>query len=326
MNKKEYNIQELNRILPDDAIIKSKLTENVFFDNISPVLEANEKSLVWIHPSQKDKQDLIENTCAKVIICDDSLDISNLTSSKCFIVVENPRLVFIEIVKEFFVPKQTYGIHPCATIHPEAKIHDQVSIGANTYIGKCTIKKGTVIFGNCHIHDKTEIGKNVTIYAGAVIGSDGFGYARKHNGTLEKFPHFGGVVIKDNVEIGANTCIDRGTLGNTIIEDGVKIDNLVHIAHNVEVGANSVIIASSVIGGSTKIGENAWLALSVTVRHSIKIGKNSILGMGAVLTKDLPDNETWMGHPARPISSFLKNKHGKNSHTRLNTIKWNKGR
>jgi len=118
---------------------------------------------------------------------------------------------------------------------------------------------------------------------------------------LERFPHIGGVQIEDDVEIGANTCIDRGTLGNTRIRKGAKIDNLVHIAHNVDVGENTAIIANAMIAGSTKIGANTWIAPSACLRDAINIGKDATVGLAALVTKDIPDGELWAGFPARKI-------------------------
>jgi len=139
------------------------------------------------------------------------------------------------------------------------------------------------------------------IHAGAVIGSDGFGYTRNEEGLVEKFPHMGGVVIEDDVEIGANTCIDRGALGNTFIGRSVKIDNLVHIAHNVVIEENSFIIANAMIAGSVQIGKNAWIAPSASVLQQLKIGDNALVGVGSVIRENVPANETWAGVPARKI-------------------------
>ena len=119
---------------------------------------------------------------------------------------------------------------------------------------------------------------------------------------LEKFPHIGTVIIEDDVEIGSNTCIDRGTLGDTIIGEGVRIDNLVHISHNVEIGRHSAVIANAMVGGGTKIGELSWVAPSSSVRDRLEIGDNSVIGLASVVTKDISPNKTVMGSPAREQS------------------------
>jgi UDP-3-O-[3-hydroxymyristoyl] glucosamine N-acyltransferase len=135
-------------------------------------------------------------------------------------------------------------------------------------------------------------------------GPVGFGYSRNEKGELEKFPHLGGVVIEDDVDIGSNTSIDRGTLGNTLIRQGAKIDNLVHIAHNVVVGKHAAVIAHAMIGGSTVIGDYGWVAPSAALMNGIAIGTYATVGLGAVVTKDIPADETWAGIPARPLKEF----------------------
>lgn len=279
-----------------------------YFNNVPPAELVNEESLDWINPIKKNKLEYLLNSKARVIICDKSLNIPReLQSTKCLILVENPKLTFLRIASTFSLPKAKYGIHPTATIHPAAKVSDKCYIGPYSYIGKSTVGDETIIYGHCHIYDQATIGSHVTIHAGTVIGADGFGYQRNEKGVFEKFPHIGGVVIKDYVEIGANTCIDRGALGNTIIEEGVKIDNLVHIAHNVRVGKHTAIIANTMIGGSTSIGEYSWIAPSVCIRDQLVIGNKVTVGMGSIVTKNIPNGETWLGAPAKPIAVSLDN-------------------
>ena len=149
--------------------------------------------------------------------------------------------------------------------------------------------------------DKSKIikGKNVQIGDNCSIGNDGFQYIKDVDGSLIKFPHFGNVILEDDVEIANNTCIDRGALSNTIIRRGVKIDNLVHIAHNVEIGENTQVIALSMIEGSVKIGKNCWISPSSCIKNKIMIGDNVIIGMGAVVIKDVESNSVMIGNPAK---------------------------
>jgi UDP-3-O-[3-hydroxymyristoyl] glucosamine N-acyltransferase len=301
---KNYNFSDFSSLLGNSYKVFGN--QEVLFSNAKTISDADEQSIIWIGNKIENKEDLVLNTKASVIICDNSFLSQKYAGNKCLVLVENPRLVFLRIVEKLFVEKPTFGIHPTAYVHPEAIIHQNTFVGAFTYIGKSQIDEGTYIYGNCYLYDNITIGKNVIIHAGTVIGADGFGYQKNEFGELEKFPHIGGVVIEDNVEIGANTCIDKGTLGNTHIKKGAKIDNLVHIAHNVVIGENSAVIALSLVGGSTEIGNNAWIAPCVTIRDGIKIGQNATLGMGAVVTKSIPDNEVWAGSPAKPIEELKK--------------------
>ena len=244
----------------------------------------------------------IQDTKAGVVICDRS----SMDNSKTYIIVRNPRLSFLRLVQAFFAKPRPGGIHPSAIIDPRAKIHPDVYIGPFAYVGECEIDAGTVVYGHVHLYSKTRIGRNVTIHAGTVIGADGFGYERNEAGKLEKFPHLGGVVIEDNVEIGANVCIDRGTLGDTLICEGAKIDNLVHVAHNVVVGRHAAVIAQVMVGGSTRISDYVWIAPSACLRDGISIGRGAKVGMGALVTKDVENETTVMGSPARPAEEFKR--------------------
>jgi UDP-3-O-[3-hydroxymyristoyl] glucosamine N-acyltransferase len=277
-----------------------------FIINVKPINQADENSLVWLKPNAKNPLQLLQNTNAKFIICNSECEnFTKLLDNKTLIIVENPRLAFLRVIEKYFSKKLTNSIHPSAIIHPKAKIHPNCCIGPNTYIGECFIDEGTVLYGNNYIYDGVIIGKNVIIHAGTVIGSDGFGYERNEKNEFEKFPHIGGVLIENNVEIGSNSSIDRGVIGNTIIGEGAKIDNLVHIAHNVEIGKHTVVIAHAMIAGSVTIGDYSWIAPSVSIMNGIKIGNNVTIGMSALVTKNINDNETWLGVPAKPLDEYI---------------------
>ncbi len=301
MNKR-YTLDDITSVLKTGFTVLGD-TSKKYFTNVKPIYEANEESLVWINPK---KNIDVAKTRAGIVICDESLQPgAELLATKCFIVVGNPKLAFLRLVEKYFVAPPAFGIHPSAAVHPEAKIHPKTYIGPFTYVGKCTIGEGTIVYGHCHLYDNVEIGRNVVIHAGTIIGADGFGYSRNEEGKLEKFPHIGGVVIEDEVEIGANTCIDRGTLGNTIIRESAKIDNLVHIAHNCVIGKHSAVIADAMIGGSTIIGDYGWVAPSAALMNGLAIGARATIGLGAVVTKNVPDGETWAGVPAQPLKDFV---------------------
>lgn len=268
--------------------------------NIKPIFEADEFSLCWLSPDRKDKDVLISQTKASTIVLGKDERFSP-RDSQLFIKVANPKLFYIKILHNLILAPKKHAIHSSAIIHPNAKIHPEVTIGPYSVIGECEIGEGSVIDSHCKIGDRCRIGRHVQVSTGVVIGNDGFGYVSDEEGTKIKFPHLGGVIIEDYVEIGANTCIDRGTLGNTIIREHAKIDNLVHIAHNVEIGRNTLVIANAMIGGSASIGENAWIAPSVTIRDTMTVGKNTLVGLAALVTKNIPDGETWAGFPAKKI-------------------------
>ena len=148
---------------------------------------------------------------------------------------------------------------------------------------------------------RTIVAAGVKIGSNNTIGGVGFGYELNENGEYELMPHIGNVVIKENVEIGNNTCVDRAVLGSTTIHENAKIDNLVHIAHGVSVGKNSLVIANAMIAGSVKVGDNSWVSPSTSIIQKTTIGEGSLVGMGAVVTKDVDPNSVVAGVPARKI-------------------------
>ena len=260
------------------------------FTKVKPILEAEEDSLAWISLTRKDKQQLLEQTKAGIVICDESLDISGESDrGKVFILVKNPRLVLLRVLTSLFPVDIRKGVHPTAVLHPEAMVHPETAIGPFTYIGKSRIGRGCVIHGNCHIYDNVEIGESVTINAGVVVGADGFGYERNEMGSWERLPHIGGVVVYDDVDIGAHSCIIRGTLGNTVIGKGTKLGYHVIVGHNARIEENVMVAANSVIGGSSVIGEGAWISVGSVVLNSVRIGAKATVGPVAGVVDDVPD-------------------------------------
>jgi UDP-3-O-[3-hydroxymyristoyl] glucosamine N-acyltransferase len=302
---RQYNLSDILPLIKGKYQINGKV-EGMYFTNLKPTLEAKNDSLVFVSADRKDKLDLIRKTCAQVIICDMTINpAADVLESKCLIQVEHPKLVFARIGNALFKEKPPYGTHPTSVIHPQAKVHKNTYIGPFTIIGKCIIGEGTIIYGNTYLYDNSTIGKNVIIHAGCVIGSDGLGHIRNEKDEYEQFPHIGGVIIEDNVEICGNVCIERGSLGNTHIKKGAKIDNLVLIGHNVVVGKHTGIAANTMIAGSTIIGDYSWIAPCCDIRDYINIGNRVFIGLGSTVTKDVPDAETWIGSPARPLSKFI---------------------
>jgi UDP-3-O-[3-hydroxymyristoyl] glucosamine N-acyltransferase len=269
----------------------------------------DEFTLDWISAQRLDKQDIVKNSKAKAIIGSADLKFSTelLQQGKVLIIVENPKLALVKIGNAFFVEKVKPGIHPKAIIHPEAEIGKEVFIGANVVIGKCKIGDNTVIYPFVSIDDNVRIGNNVVIKSGARLGYEGFGFEKQADGSLIKFPQLGRLIISDFVAIGANTCIDKGALSDTIIDEGTKINNLCHIAHNVIIGKNVIITAHVNISGSSIIEDGVWIAPNASLRGHQTIGEGVVIGMGAVVTKNVPAGETWMGNPARFLKKVYRN-------------------
>ncbi|MFB9053720.1 UDP-3-O-(3-hydroxymyristoyl)glucosamine N-acyltransferase [Formosa undariae] len=186
-------------------------------------------------------------------------------------------------------------------------IGDNVKIYPNTYVGdNVSIGNDTVLFSGAKIYSETVIGNNCVINSGCVIGADGFGFAPNESGEYDKVPQIGNVVLEDFVDIGAGTSIDRATLGSTIIRRGVKLDNQIQIAHNVEVGKNTVIAAQTGIAGSTKIGENCQIGGQVGIVGHITIGNNVKIQAQSGINKSIKDGEILQGSPAFAIGDFSK--------------------
>ncbi|MBD1427558.1 UDP-3-O-(3-hydroxymyristoyl)glucosamine N-acyltransferase [Sphingobacterium arenae] len=188
------------------------------------------------------------------------------------------------------------------TIGNQVKIYPQVYIGDGVIIGDKTI-----IYPGVRIYHDSKIGKNVVLHSGVIVGSDGFGFAPQKDGTYNKVPQIGNVIIEDNVEVGANTVIDRATLGSTTIRQGVKLDNLIQVAHNVEIGANTVAAAQTGISGSTKIGENVILGGQVGVVGHIQVATGSQIQAQSGVNRSIDqENKKWGGTPAMPYNSNLR--------------------
>jgi UDP-3-O-[3-hydroxymyristoyl] glucosamine N-acyltransferase len=232
--------------------------------------------------------------------------------------------VLLEIYNKIKLDKT--GVEEPNFIHPSAKIGKDVYIGAFSYIGpNVIIGDNCKLFPNTYIGDDAKLGNNVVLYpgvkvyfdcvigndviihSGTVIGSDGFGFAPVGDGTYNKISQIGNVVIEDNVEIGSNTTVDRATMGSTIIRKGVKLDNLIQIAHNVEIGANTVIAAQTGISGSTKIGENAILGGQVGIAGHLTIANRTSFQAQSGMGRSVQEEGTkWGGSPASPFGGHMR--------------------
>lgn len=300
MIKKKVKIEDIVKFLGKDLIKVEGSVNGVSIDNIPDASHVCESSLDWIGSGKENKQAIAEQSRAKVLVVDESIAYSPQLSNqhKTLLVVKRPRKVMAQIATQFFLKKHAPGIHPSAIIDDEAIIDHSATISAGCVLGKCKIGKNTVLMPNVVIYDDVVIGDECLIQAGAVIGTDGLGCSRDEEGRLTKFPHLGGVQIGNRVEIGANCQIAKGAFSDTLIEDGCKINGLCFIAHNGHLEENVWITGDTMLCGSVHVKKNTTIFSNVIVREQRQIGEKVIVGMGSVVTKNIPDGETWIGAPA----------------------------
>lgn len=289
--------------------------------NIAKIQEANKDSVTFL--SNKKYTQYVHNTKASIIVVDNDFNIVNQIAP-VIIRVENAYIGFVKMLHLFNKTKEIQSgiselsnvsessdisndvyIGSFSTICSNTKLHENVKIHENVFIGEnVIIGSNTIIYSGVKILNDCIIGNNCIINSNSVIGSDGFGFAPDKTGTYIKIPQIGNVIIKDNVSVGALTTIDRATLGSTIINEGVKLDNQVQIAHNVIIGKNTVIAAQSGIAGSSIIGENCQLGGQSGVSGHLNIGDNvKIMGKSAV-TNNIKSNTTVKGSPAFNSTDF----------------------
>ena len=279
--------------------------QNTEFFSIEGLEGATEGSLIWCSPKMKNREDLIRNSRAAIVVCD--LGISKgLSKNKTLVKTENPKKTFMELVNGIKSKEQQYGIHSTAVVHSDAEIHPESWIGPFSYIGKSKVGKGSVIHGHAYIYDNVTIGKDVVLEAGVVIGADGFGYQKNHDNDWERFPHLGGVIVEDNVEISCNATIDRGALGDTLIGRNTKISKETHISHNVVTGQRCIIAGGAMVSGSIKIGNDVWIGPNASLLNKITIEDNVTISLGSVVTKDIKEGFTAVGSRIIPESMMKK--------------------
>lgn len=260
----------------------------------------NSEAICWISDKNLQQAPQLKHG---VLICPAGIDTGNLQPDCTYLLVAKPRQAFQQLLQKFFVKKQ-----PQNFISPTAVIGENVIVGKNAYIGhhtviedNCIIGDNVVIMHNNSILEGTVIHSNAKIGSNNTIGGIGFGYEKNEAGDYELMPHIGNVVIAEHVEIGNNTCIDRAVLGSTMLMKHCKIDNLVHIAHGVVIGENSLIIAHAMIGGSSIIGKNVWVAPNAAIINKVQVGDNATIGLSAVVVKSVADNTVVVGNPAKPL-------------------------
>lgn len=330
----EYTASQIAEIL-NGSIVGDK---NARVSTLSKIEEATEGSLAFL--ANPKYTPFVYSTKASITLVSENFQPEKKISTT-LIKVSDPYQSFTKMLNQFNgSAKELIGIHSHSVIDPSA------SLGKNVYVGPFTVVHASVKIGdNVKIHDHviiesgvvigdnttifsgtkilshSEIGANCIFHSNVVIGSDGFGFSPKADGSYEKIPQTGSVLIEDDVEIGANTTIDRATLGQTIIRKGVKLDNLIQIAHNVEIGSHTVIAAQSGVAGSSKVGSHCVIGGQVGIAGHLKIGDRVQIQAKTGVLRNLKDGEKVMGFPAIDYRSYNKSYvHFKNLPKHIETL------
>ncbi|RTZ04583.1 UDP-3-O-(3-hydroxymyristoyl)glucosamine N-acyltransferase [Flavobacterium bomense] len=317
---KSYTIQEINAIL--NGVIIGNTTQNITAPEQLEMATASEIS--FIGNKKYEKLWFTSNACAAVVNEDIAIEPGE---NRAFIKVKNADLAMSQVLELFAPPTPvfTIDIHPSAVIDPTASICTGARIGAGCYIGpnviigdnstvypnvtildECTIGKNTVIWSGTVIRERCHIGNDCILHPNATIGADGFGFRPDPQRGLVKIPQIGNVIIGNSVEIGANTCVDRGKFSSTILGDGCKIDNLVQIGHNSKLGKFCIMAGNSGLAGSVTLGNGVIIGGSASIKDHTSIGDGAIVGAGSGVTGDIPAGKTMLGYPAVEARDALK--------------------
>jgi UDP-3-O-[3-hydroxymyristoyl] glucosamine N-acyltransferase len=317
---KALSIEEINTIINGEIV--GETTQLI--TGLEQISKANNTQATFI--GNRKYAALWPDSKAALGIINDTLDVQP-GDNRVLIKVKNADLAMAKLL-EAFTPQAPHfetDIHPAAVVDATAIIGEGSRVGAGCYIGKdVVIGKNVTLYPNVTIFDETTIGDYTTVWSGTIIrersvigshcifhnnvsiGADGFGFVPQEGEELKKVPQVGNVIIEDNVEIGSNTTIDRATLGSTVIKKGAKIDNLIQIAHNVEIGSRTVVAAQSGISGSTKVGSNCVIAGQVGIAGHLQIGDNVKIAAQSGLGANVNDNEIIQGSPAYNVREYQK--------------------
>ena len=310
----------------DSKFIKANIFENTDIENAASLDIASKNQISFLEENNILKENLGKTSASAIIVSNNSETLGLLDSLKISnIVVGNPRIAFAEVLNYLYEQINfNPGIDDSAVIKTSAIIGDNCYLGANVYIGANTIigknnqifpgakilgnvrlGNNNIIHPNCVIYENTSIENNCVINSNTVIGSEGFGFIPQ-NGKWIKMPQTGSVIIKSFVEIGTNCCIDRPSVGNTFIDEGTKMDNLVQIGHGVKIGKNCAFAAQVGVAGGAVIGDGVILAGQVGVSNRVKVGKNVIASSKCGIHCDIEDGEVVSGFPAMKNKSWLR--------------------
>ena len=297
-------------LIEELAYDKKCINYEFYIKGVSTINDIKEDTIVFVNKFNNELLEKVNKLEKVFVLLKEEYRDKIVYNQNSYIFVENPRYEYARIVdfilaneEEDYKYIEVNGSYIAENSHidPSVKIEPGVLIGPNVVIGR-----GTKIFSGSKIKGNVKIGEDCIIRENSVIGGYGFGFDKDYEGNNFRIPHLGGVVIGNNVEVGAITTVCSGTINPTIIRDFAKIDDHVHVAHNVDIGENSIITACAEISGSCIIGKNTWLAPNVAIINGIKIGENVTIGMGSVVTKSVQDNEVMVGAPAEPLEEAKK--------------------
>jgi UDP-3-O-[3-hydroxymyristoyl] glucosamine N-acyltransferase len=300
--------------------------ENAQVSTLSKIEDGKPGSLCFLS-NPKYENFLYQTDASIVIVSQDFVPTQPVKST--LVKVKDPYSAFTILLEKYNEvvnsSSNEVGIHNSSYVHPSAKIGENVYVGpfccieenveigdnttiyAQTYVGANSIVGANcILYPGVKLYKHTILGSRVTVHSNTVLGSDGFGFAPQADGSYNKIPQIGNVVVEDDVEIGANTAIDRATMGSTFVRKGVKLDNLIQIAHNVDVGANTVVAAQSGISGSTKLGENSVIGGQVGIAGHLTLGKRTQVGAQAGINFNTEENKQWHGSPAQPLKDWMR--------------------
>lgn len=284
------------------------IINNIKFDikGVSTFNEPIRNTIVFINIYSKENIDKINNLSECFIILKKEYADKIETNNNIYVFCDNPRYEYANIMNIILSlsKKQENKLFEVngSYICENTKIHDSVLIEPGCYIGNnVEIGPNSIIMTGAKIRDNVIIGNSCIIRENSVVGGFGFGFEHDESGNNYRIPHIGGVLIKDNVEIGALTTVCSGTIEPTVIEEYTKIDDHVHIAHNCKIGRNSMVTACAEVSGSVKVGENCWIAPNSCIRDQLVIGDRTTVGLGAVVTKSIEKDNIVVGNPARSI-------------------------
>ena len=318
---KSFTIKEINNILKGELVGNTSQQIN----GPEQLEKANNNQITFIGSNKYVSHWETSNACAAII--NEQLEIEP-GENRALIKVKNADLAMAKLLEVFDPgpPQFDTEIHPTAVIHESATIGKECKIGSGCYVGKdVVLGNGVVLYPNVTIFDETKIGNNTVVWSGTVIrerceignncifhnnvsiGADGFGYRPSEDGSgLVKIPQIGNVVIGNDVEIGANSCVDRGKFSSTIIGDGCKIDNLVQIAHNCVMGRSCIMAGNSGLAGSVTLGDGVVIGGSASIKDHLTLHSGVVVGAGSGVIKDVPAGKTVLGYPAQDAKEMLK--------------------